>query len=271
MTRSTTGYGNAGKVFAVAAAGMLLAAFAPLGAAADSPAPKASGPKPSGPTASDPSRMTRSGFLTDYAKLKVGPDSEVACWRVPDLNAKQYDKIMIARIVVSLKTDPKKAIDPAELKALVDYFHASLVNAMKPQMQIVNEPGPGVLVMKTALTGLVPTDSARSLMGTAVPFGFVAEGGSGVATGRPVGSTPYLGETGVEIQFTDDKGKILAECADTQIGRKYTTELDKGAVNAAKSWASGYMGSFQAWTYAKEAFDKWSALLAKRIGALRAA
>jgi hypothetical protein len=33
--------------------------------------------------------------------------------------------------------------------------------------------------------------------------GFVAEAGSGVATGRLARSTPYLGETGMEMRFVD--------------------------------------------------------------------
>ena len=137
-------------------------------------------------------------------------------------------------------------------------------------MPVVTTAGPGVLVMRTALTDLVPTDSARSLLGTAVPYGFVAEAGSGVAAGRPAGSTPYLGQTGIELQFADGAtGAILGECADTQVGRKYAADLDRGVGNAAQTWASGYLGSFQAWSYAKEAFDKWSVQIAQRIAMLR--
>jgi hypothetical protein len=73
-----------------------------------------------------------------------------------------------------------------------------------------------------ALTDLVPTGVGQSILGTAVPYGFVAEAASGVATGRPAGPTPYLGETGIEVQFRDGTtGQILGECRDAQIGRKY--------------------------------------------------
>ena len=111
---------------------------------------------------------------------------------------------------------------------------------------------------------------SRSIGGTLIPFGFVAEAGSGVATGRPVGSTPYLGETSMEMQFLDGaSGDVLAECRDTQIGRKYAAEVNSGADGAATTWANGYLSSFQAWSYAKNAFDKWAMLLAKRFGQLR--
>jgi hypothetical protein len=45
--------------------------------------------------------------------------------------------------------------------------------------------------------------------------------------------------------------------------------MNAGASGAAETWANGYMNSFQSWSYAKDAFDKWSALTAKRLGELR--
>ncbi len=226
-----------------------------------------------GVTASDPTRLTQSGFLSDYARLKPAPwGNGIQCWRDPKLGASQYDKVLISRMVVTLKPDQQQGIDPTDLKTLTDYFHSSLTKALKPQLQVVEKPGRGVLVLRVALTNLVPTQVDRSVTGTLVPYGFVAEAGSGVATGRPAGSTPYLGETGMEMQFRDGaSGAVIAECRDTEIGRKYAADLDAGAAGAAQTWASGYVNSFQSWAYAKNAFDKWSALTAQRLGELRRA
>ncbi len=228
-----------------------------------------------GVTASDPARMTRSGFLSDYARLKANPLlGGIECWRDPRLDAARFDKVLVSRIVVSL-APPKgegeqKTIDPNDLKTLTDYFHDSLVKALKPQMQVVDKAGPGVVVIRIALTNLVPTTVSDSVAGTLIPYAFVAEAGSGVATGRPAGSTPYMGETGMEMQFRDGgNGQIIAECRDAEIGRKYATDVDGSAVGAAQTWASGYLNSFQAWSYAKNAFDKWSLLVAKRFAELR--
>ena len=229
----------------------------------------------SGVTVSDPARLSRSGFLSDYGRLKpVSWGDGIECWREPGLDAKQYGQVLVSRIVLSLA--PPKAdaanntIDPSDLKTLTDYFHDSMVKALKPQMQVVDKAGAGVVVMRIALTDLAPTSVTDSAIGTLIPFGYVAEAGSGVATGRPVGSTPYMGETGMEMQFRDGAtAAILAECRDTQIGRKYAGEMNAGAAGAAETWANGYMSSFQAWSYAKIAFDKWSALVAQRLAALR--
>ena len=203
-----------------------------------------------GVTASDPARLTRSGFLSDYARLKANPlAGGIECWRDPRLDAAHFDKVLVSRIVVSLATPKgeKKGeqkgeqamIDPNDLKTLTDYFHDSLTKALKPQMQVVDKAGPGVVVIRIALTDLVPTTVTDSVAGTLIPYAFVAEAGSGVATGRPAGSTPYMGETGMEMQFRDGaSGAILAECRDTEIGRKYAADVNGSTVGAAQTWAT---------------------------------
>ena len=226
-------------------------------------------------TVSDQTRMTESGFLTDYARLRVTPwGSGIECWRDPGLEAAKYDKVLVSRIFVSIEPSGDKKIeqlvDPKDLATLTDYFHNALVKALKPQMQVVDQPGAGVVVMRIALTHLVPTTVAESVAGTLIPYAFVVEAGSGAATGRPVGSTPYMGETGMEMQFRDGvSGKVLAECRDTEIGRKYAADVNSGAVGAAQTWANGYLSSFQAWSYARNAFDKWSQLVGQRMAQLR--
>jgi hypothetical protein len=222
-------------------------------------------------TAGDPTRLTRSGFLSNYERLKpVSWSDGLQCWRDSNVDVKKFDKVLIERMTVTLKPDQQQGVDPTDLKALTDYFHSSMVKAFKPQMPVVDKAGPGVLAIRIALTNLVPTDVTRSVTGTVVPYAFVAEAGSGVATGRPAGSTPYLGETGMEMQVRDGaSGTVLAECRDTQLGRKYAADLDGEGDNVAQTWASGYMNSFQSWAYAKNAFDKWSVLTAKRVAELR--
>ena len=222
-------------------------------------------------TASDTAKMTHTGFLSDYGRLsKAAIGDGAQCWRKSNVDVLRFDKIMIPRIVVTLKDDTGKGVDPADLKTLVDYFHNSLVTALKPQMRIVDKAGVGVLVFRIALTDLVPTDIGRSMLGTAIPYGFIAEAGSGVATGGPAGSTPYLGQTGIELQLLDGaSGTILAECRDTQVGRKYAVDLDGSKDGTTATWINGYMNSFESWSYARNAFDKWSMLLANRLAELR--
>jgi hypothetical protein len=218
------------------------------------------------------SNVARVGFLSNYGKLSpAAGGGGMLCWRDANVNWKSYDKVLIERIQVFLAPGgAQKPIDPSDLKTLLDYFHSALVKDLRPEVQIVNTAGPGVLRVRIALTSLVPTNTVDSLVGTAVPYGFVAEIGSGAAAGRPAGSTPYLGQTGMEVQFRDgSSGAVVAECADTEIGRKYAADLNKGAPNAAQTWVNGYLDSFTSWSYAQDAFNKWSAAFAQRFSQLR--
>jgi hypothetical protein len=218
--------------------------------------------------------VARVGFLTDYAKLQPAPGGGgLLCWRSAAVNWKNYDKVLIERVQVYLsRGDTQNPIDPSDLKLLLDYFHNAVVRDLRPTTQIVNATGPGVIRVRFALTSLTPTNTMESVAGTAIPYGFVAEMGSGAAAGRPAGSTPYLGKTGMEVQFRDGAtGAVIAECADTEIGRKYAADINQGATKAADAWVNGYLDSFKSWNYAKDAFDKWAAVFAKRFNQLRGA
>ena len=265
----TTGHG----VMRILGAGALGATLLFVGCAAPGPSGSAPGAGSAGTVASEISAASvrRVGFLTDYARLQPMPGGGgMLCWRNAGTNWKQFDKVMFERIQVFLKPGSMQSIDPTDLKMLIDYFHSDLVKAIQPEAQVVNAAGPGVLRVRIALTDLVPTNTIASLAGTAAPYGFVAEIGSGAATGKPVGSTPYLGQTGMEVQFRDGaSGQIVAECADREIGLKYAADVNAGAAGAAENWVNGYMDSFTQWTYAKTAFDKWAAEFARRFGALR--
>ncbi|MDM0011676.1 DUF3313 domain-containing protein [Variovorax sp. J22P168] len=217
-------------------------------------------------------KVSNVGFLSDPGKLRAQPaNGGFLCWRQAGVDWRVYDKVMIERIKVYVTpASDQSPIDPSDLKALIDYFHSALVKNLSPTVKIVDAPGPGVLRVRLALTSLVPTNQLASLAGTAVPYGFVAEMGSGAATGRPPGSTPYLGKTGLEAQFRDGAtGNVLAECADTQIGLKYAADLKGDATTAAEAWMNGYVSSFTAWSYAQDAFNKWSAAFARRLAELK--
>ena len=261
------------EVIRVLGIGALGAAVVLVGCAVPGPSGGAPGAATAGTVASEATvaNVRRVGFLTDYARLQPMPGGGgMLCWRNAGTNWKQFDKVMFERIQVFLKPGSTQSVDPTDLKMLIDYFHADLVKAIQPEAQVVNAPGPGVLRVRIALTDLVPTNTIASLAGTAAPYGFVAEIGAGAATGKPAGSTPYLGQTGMEVQFRDGaSGQLIGECADREIGLKYAADLNAGAAGAAESWVNGYVDSFTQWTYAKTAFDKWAAEFARRFGALR--
>lgn len=214
----------------------------------------------------------RSGFLSNYELLKpIDGGDGAQSWRSQDVDWKKYDKVLIERIQVFIKTDSEnKGIDPTDLKMLTDYFYQALVKEIEPAAKIVDTPGPDVIGLRIAIVNLVPTKYGLSIAGTLTPYAFVVEAASGPASGRPAGSTPYLGETGIEVQLLDGgTGQVLAEFADNRFGKKYDLDTSKSASAATKQWVNGYVDSFTSWSYAKQAFDTWAKLFRQRFDELR--
>lgn len=243
----------------------LLLAFMAYGCAANQ-----TGGQP--PTGEEKSRAGQDlGFLSDYQKLRPVPGRGSAqSWRREGVDWGKYDKVLIERMLVFLEDGNHKGVDPTDLKMLVDYFHQALVKEVGKSATLVDTPGPGVLRVRIAIVDLVSTSVASSVAGTVVPYAFAAELASGAATGRPAGSTPYLGKTGIQAQFLDGAtGQVVGEFADTEFGRKYVAELEQGVPNAAEKWANGYFQSFTTWGYAKEAFDLWAKWLRQGLDDLR--
>ena len=86
----------------------------------------------------------RSGFLSNYELLKpIDGGDGAQSWRSQDVDWKKYDKVLIERIQVFIKTDSEnKGIDPTDLKMLTDYFYQALVKEIEPAAKIVDTPGP---------------------------------------------------------------------------------------------------------------------------------
>ena len=105
-----------------------------------------------------------------------------------------------------------------------------------------------------------------SVVTLVVPYATVADVASGAAAGGPVGSAPYLGRTGIAAQFIDGQtGRVIAEYADTQVGRKYVVDTSKGVGSAITTGVSDYAKAYSTWAYAKQAFDGWARQFRARL------
>jgi len=208
------------------------------------------------------------GFLAHPDRLQPVP-SESGAYRWIDSDAKlaQYNQILLERIQVQLASDAEyKAIDPTELKMLTDYFHQAIVKALGDTYSVVNRVGPGVLRVKITIVDLVPTKPEMSVVALVVPYATVADVTSGAAAGGPAGSAPYLGRTGIAVQFIDSQtSQVIAEYADTQVGRKYVVDTAKGVGSAITIGFSDYAKAYSTWAYAQQAFDGWAQQFRARL------
>ena len=204
-------------------------------------------------------------FLSDYSKLKPeGGDSKAFRYRDESVDYSKYDKLLVDRIKVWVKEDAEyKGIDPAELKELVDYFHQAIVDAVSDKYAVVQEPGPGVLRLRIAITDLVPNKTSASVVSLVVPALWVGEAGAGAAEGE-AGSTPFVGEATLELEALDSQtSKQLAAYIETRVGKKYY--WTKGI----KTGVSQYAKAYSTWAYTKQAMDYWANLLRERLDAVR--
>ena len=226
---------------------------------------------PSGPAALGPQYASLIEY-PDRIKPATGAMGGYV-WMAANANMKQYDKVLLTRILVTLDQSENKAVDPVTQAKLTAYFRAAIVKALEPTYPVVTQPGPGVLVVRATLVDLVPVNVAEDVAYQAVPFGggVVAELAEGPVMGEGFGSAPFLGRTGIVVQFFDGKtNQLIGEYADTQFGKQYVANLSKGVTAAAETGWNQYWKGLKSWGYAQEAFTGWAQAFRAYLDKVRA-
>jgi hypothetical protein len=100
-----------------------------------------------------------SGYLSKdvYAKLeKLETDNNVDAmrWLDPRLNFTNYQKILIDNVVLYPEPVPGPQVSAETLEKIQAYLTQELVAKVSTVVEVTNEPGPGVLRMDTAVTGV---------------------------------------------------------------------------------------------------------------------
>ncbi|MDE0944617.1 MAG: DUF3313 family protein, partial [Alphaproteobacteria bacterium] len=97
-----------------------------------------------------------------------------------------------------------------------------------------------------------PKFAVSSVITLVVPFLWVAEASSGVATDE-AGSTPFVGEVTIELEALDSQSnEQVAAYIERSIGLKY--HWNKGVGTAVKD----YLKAYSTWDYTKQAMDHWA-------------
>ncbi len=179
---------------------------------------------------------TRSGFLSHYDQLRPGPEGGVKMRYIkPGVDLKRYTKIMLDSVVFFLDEKSYKGIDPQELKELGDTFNAAMVKAIGDLLPIVSDPGPDVIRVKAAVTGLKQNKPGQSVISSLVPIGI----GISVLKKGTTGSWSGSGTTAMEFEAVDSLTNTVL-------------------VAAMDERSAGYLDRFSKWGSAKEAFEFWA-------------
>ncbi|MCU0576026.1 MAG: DUF3313 domain-containing protein [Desulfobacterota bacterium] len=180
----------------------------------------------------------QTGFLGEYYKdLKPGPKEGVKFrWIKPGTDFSKYKKMMIDPVVFYFAPDSEdKGIDPEVMKELGDIFNQNIMDAVTDKSTIVAEPGPDVLRIKVALTGIRQSRPVLSGVSSVVPVGLVVSVVKKGTTDAWVGS----GATGMEAMFIDTAtNEVVAAGQDEQV--------------------AGFTDRFTKYGSAKEAFKFWA-------------
>lgn len=216
------------------------AVAAPQGTTASTPQAQGSSPEAAPAPAAKPdatqTQAPTSGFLDPYPDFKKGAKDFDLVWFKEGTDFSSYDKVLVEPVVFFLKDDAGyKGINADELKKLSDAFHKAFVTAMDGAYPLVNQPGPGVLRIRAALTELVPNKPVVGGVLAVVPGGSLA---------YAVLPEKYnnIGSATVEVEFLDSvTGERLAAGIDRRVGKK-------------KEIFSG----METWGHVEKAFGVWS-------------
>jgi hypothetical protein len=180
-----------------------------------------------------PAGQQFAGFLKDYSKLKPNAEFENTLSYVnkdEQRNVHHYIAVIVDAPVVYLATDadPKNLPDRGRA-ALADYFREAITDAVHDAFPVVNEPGPLVLRLRTALIGVDVGSNA------------------GQSKGEDLEHAINIGKVGVEMELVDSEtGEQIAAAVDRQnlgdgasIGSANFSRDEKyrAAVQALDGWA----------------------------------
>jgi hypothetical protein len=180
------------------------------------------------------------GFLSSYDNLKPSRQFENTLTYVKHddtKNVMQYFAVIVDPVELYLATnaDPSKIPDRGRT-ALTAYFQNAITRAISDAFPVVQEPGPLVLRLRTALIGVD--------VGTAMQPANVSSGGEALAYAIDIG------KVGVEMEMVDSvTGEQIAAAIDRQ-------NLGSGAIVGAVAFSRD-----EQFAAAKEAFDGWAVRL----------
>jgi hypothetical protein len=193
-----------------------------------------------GPTWAQDGKSSNSGFLADYSKLTTAadrPGTKIYLDKTGDYRG--YTKVMFDPVEVVLVPNPDyKGVQPDALKRMTDGFLAAFAKVLAPDYQVVAAPGPDVLRVRMAITGVqpAPTDTtAADFLPIKALFNVARSAGGG---------SPRVAEMTGEMEILDAQGKRIAAAIAT---RKGEATLAQGAQVTWKDmepitqyWAKGF-------------------------------
>ena len=113
--------------------------------------------------------IPKSGFLGDYPPMVPSQRAKGAhVWLHPSIRVSDYSKFIIDPVAVMVDAEAsQRAVEPEELDSLADYFRNEITSRIlsSGKYQVVQNPGPGVLRMRAAITDVAPSNVRMNIVG----------------------------------------------------------------------------------------------------------
>jgi uncharacterized protein DUF3313 len=189
----------------------------------------------------------QSGFLGDYSKLQPDPKNPdlLIYWKNDDVLKNSSKFILDPITVYLLPAAQERGIDPEDLAKLTRYFSKAITDELtgSGRYEVVTEPGPGVMVLRIAITNVEPTGGKTNaaVKGAATAASVaVAPGASLVAPRLSVGRVSIEGEMDDSVS-----GERMVAFMTSKAGRRFFSGLNTykkwGDIEAAfRSWAKNF-------------------------------
>jgi hypothetical protein len=176
--------------------------------------------------------------------MKPGKSDETLLTYInPRFELEKYSKVLIDPVRVYASHDSHlKRLPKEDLQRLVNYLDASAREHLKQNFELVNEPGPGVIRIRMAITEAKGACVVLDTISTVFPIGLALSEVKRIATGTHAS----VGSAGVEFEGLDSVSNVrMFALADARVGRKITGKLDK----------------FSKWRTVHDAYNYWGEYL----------
>jgi len=189
-----------------------------------------------------------SGFLGTYTGLRPSPDESGAwSYRKPNANFKIYTKIILDPLVIwPSQHSPYGGVDALTAWKLALAFQDRMSQALAGGYRIVNQPGPGVLRLRTALTEVMLEHPKLASPGPLLPL---ANDILIQASEKISGMNALEGEAAIEAELLDaESQERLAAYVEKRVSSKVLLTQDKDSLGPVL-----------------EIFDYWARKLRQRL------
>jgi hypothetical protein len=191
-----------------------------------------------------PDTVQQTGFLKNASQLRPGTkDQALLVYINPDARWSQYTKVMIEP--VTFWGDASSNVSVQDQQQLCSYYYNKLNEDLSQKFQIVDRAGPGVMILRVALTDPTAATPMMRSVSVVIPQARLLNSVTNLATG----SYAFVGSAQSE-----------GEVVDSQTGERLAAAVDKRSGGLSIKNANVWQ-----WGDAENAMDYWSQRTADRL------